>query len=69
MIPSLKRPLALEELKRWHADGWRAYVGRDPKPEDPILPYPDGSPWRPKSALLFRDDLEAGCDRAAERIT
>ncbi len=52
-------PLALAELTRWRAEGWRAHVGRDPKPDDPVFPSKSGTPFRPPSALLFRKDLVA----------
>ncbi len=52
-------PVAALVLAWWRADGWRAYVGRAPEDGDPILPSPDGGTWRPRSAELFRDDLEA----------
>jgi integrase len=50
--------LARDVLEFWGAEGWRRLVGRDPRPEDPILCDEKGQPWRPDSASLFRSDLE-----------
>ena len=50
---------ALAALDAWKAHGWRAYVGRDPTDDDPILPDRDGTPWRPANAgARFRRALE-----------
>ncbi len=48
----------MSALTEWLVDGWCAYVGRDPKPTDPLLPGPSGKPSRPKSAKRLRSDLE-----------
>ena len=52
-------PLLAEGLDAWKREGWRAYVGRAPKDDDPIFPNPDGKPWRPPSAELLQADLAA----------
>lgn len=52
-------PVAVAVLASWKAEGWRALVGRDPKPEDPVLPGPGGEGWRPDAAPDFRADLRA----------
>ena len=52
-------PLAATVLDAWKREGWRAFVGRAPEENDPIVPGPDGLPARPRSASLFREDLEA----------
>lgn len=54
-------------LRLWRAEGWAAVVGRDPKPDDPLLPKPPALPglaakvsrWRPDSARIIRKDLAA----------
>jgi hypothetical protein len=35
----------------------RSGVGRDPKPDDPLFPDPDGNPWREVEAETFRQEL------------
>ncbi len=51
-------PALAELLERWKAAGWARYWGREPKPEDLIVPAAGGGPrnnsysWR-----CFRDDL------------
>lgn len=52
-------PLAAKALQAWRESGWEAFVGRPPTDEDPVFPSPDGTPCRPRSAELFRADLEA----------
>lgn len=44
-------------LHAWLETGWAAYVGRQPTPEDVILPTPDGKPFREERADEFRDML------------
>lgn len=52
-------PAVLPELVAWRERGWRALVGRDPRPEDPVFANSAGVAWRPRSAHFFREDLEA----------
>ncbi len=49
---------AVAAIREWLTDGWPAYVGRQPGPEDYLFPRPDGQPSRPKSARELRGDLE-----------
>src|SRR5262249_52639441 len=55
-----KTPLhraAVAAIREWLTEGWPAYVGRKPGPEDYLFPRPDGKPCRPKSARELRADL------------
>lgn len=55
-----KTPLhraAVAAIREWLTEGWPAYVGRQPGPEDYLFPRPDGEPCRPKSARELREDL------------
>lgn len=50
---------AIEELKKWKEQGWKEFVGREPKPSDPVFPNPSGCFYNPSwIAVLFRDDLQ-----------
>ena len=51
-------PVAVRALRAWKAKGWAQFAGHKPKATDPIFPSPEGTPWRPRSAQLIRDDLE-----------
>jgi integrase len=44
-------------LAWWKESGWRAYVGREPQPEDPIFPTPNGEFATPRSSEFLRLDL------------
>ena len=48
---------AVAAIREWLTEGWPAYVGRQPGPEDYLFPRPDGQPCRPKSATELRADL------------
>ena len=54
---------AAEEALNWWEDvGWERYVGRPPRPSDPIFPGPSGDFSRPRAADHLRQDLRtAGC--------
>jgi integrase len=53
---------AAAALRWWRREGWAFYVGRPPKPTDPIFPGPSGNFSRPASAAQLRCDLvAAGC--------
>lgn len=41
-------------LDAWIASGWRAWVGREPSPADPLLPNQKGVPFREDRADEFR---------------
>jgi hypothetical protein len=51
-------PFAGRVLEAWHESGWREWIGRDPQPEDLILPRSDGEHFS-NSQLLdgFHADL------------
>jgi integrase len=69
-------PQLLPWLRVWRADGWRGLVGRDPKPEDPVLPKAPAvrgpaakvKPWRPDSARRIQRDLKTASARAPAGI-
>ncbi len=46
-------------LEAWFREGFRAWTGRNPKPEDYILPSTKGEEWRPDSARHLRRHLDA----------
>lgn len=50
-------PLTEAGLRWWIEVGWRQWVGRKPKPSDPLFPDFHGEYCRPKSALHLRTDL------------
>jgi integrase len=53
---------AAAALVWWRALGWSIYVGRPPRPTDPVFPSAAGKFSRPASARLLRGDLvTAGC--------
>jgi hypothetical protein len=51
---------AVAAIREWLIEGWPAYVGRQPGPDDYLFPRPDGKPCRPKSARELGEDLERG---------
>lgn len=51
-------PSAVKALRWWKATGWREYVGRDPTPEDPVFPSPNGDYSAARVPDLFRADLK-----------
>ena len=54
--------VALAFLTKWRAEGWEAWVGRKPKPDDAVFSSSRGDAWRPPAARLLREDLQtAGC--------
>ena len=63
-------PLAGRVLRRWHAEGWKAHVGRAPVEADFVFPNEKGEPRRLRrlrDAEVFRNDLEAaGCPNKYE---
>ncbi len=50
-------PVVLEALRHWKEHGWVQWVGREPRPDDFLLPNASGKSWRPKSAKRLREDL------------
>lgn len=50
-------PSAVNALRWWKAMGWREFVGRSPKPSDPVFPTPNGDYTLSRSADLLRVDL------------
>jgi integrase len=59
---------AAEALRWWYREGWADYVGRPPRPEDPVFPGREGGWSRPASAAQLRADLQAAGQSFA-RIT
>jgi integrase len=51
-------PSSVKALRWWRATGWREYVGRDSKPDDPVFPSPSGDYATSRAPDLFRADLE-----------
>lgn len=51
-------PSAIEALKWWREEGWKAWVGREPNDLDPIFSDQGGKHYRPNSARLLRIDLK-----------
>jgi integrase len=51
-------PAARDGIKEWIDFGWEEFVGRPPKPSDPVFPRDDGAHGRPRSAEKFRAALE-----------
>lgn len=50
-------------LRAWVEQGWRAHVGRDPKPDDFLFPDETGHAFREDSCAGFLADVkQAGCD-------
>jgi integrase len=57
-------------LDEWLSGGWRAYVGREPKPDDPVFPDAEGNPFREPRSTEFVEDLGlAGCPTEYNGIT
>lgn len=52
-------PLTVRALRAWRAKGWAEFAGHKPKSTDLVFPSPEGKPWRPRSAQLIREDLQA----------
>ena len=52
-------PLVASWLAWWKAAGWRAHVGRDPKPEDLIFANSDGEVWRPEGSKVLKSLLDS----------
>src|SRR5438105_2743498 len=51
---------AARVLKAWHDAGWKEWMGRDPKPEDFIVPRSDGKQYENWKLLHeFHADLDA----------
>lgn len=50
---------ARDGIKEWLDSGWEEFVGRPPKPSDPVFPRDDGAHGRPRSAEAFRTALES----------
>ncbi len=46
-------------LEWWRAVGWKARVGRNPGPDDYVFPSTSGELWRPNTAGMLQDALEA----------
>ncbi len=44
-------------IEAWIAEGWEEFVGRQPRPSDPLFPRDDGGFARPASADALRDAL------------
>jgi site-specific recombinase XerD len=51
--------LAVRALRAWKAKGWAEFAGHKPTATDSIFASPEGTPWRPQSARLIREDLKA----------
>lgn len=51
--------LVASTLRAWKAQGWTRWVGRKPKDTDLVLPSSSGRAWRPPSAAILRDHLDA----------
>jgi len=49
---------ALAALAEWQGGGWEAFVGKAPATSSPLFANDKGTWWRPRSARLFREDLE-----------
>jgi integrase len=67
LVPVHRALAALLDL--WRVEGFRAWTGRDPEPEDFLLPLPDGRPWRPDSARHVRKHLNAAGIAYPEGLT
>jgi integrase len=52
-------PSAAAALRWWKTEGWRELVGREPRPESPVFPSPNGEYATSRAADIFRADLEA----------
>lgn len=51
-------PFLASVLADWRAEGWRAFMGRDPQPDDLIVPNQDGAPRNTNRANRdFKRDL------------
>ncbi len=53
----------------WKAEGWGAYVGRQPEGSDFVFPNEAGAVWRPRAAELVRDLLAAAGLPTAFKLT
>jgi len=50
-------PTVVAVLKWWKHEAWRCYVSRDPRPDDPVFPSPNGDFTAGNYANNFRSDL------------
>lgn len=50
-------PLAVQALRWWKETGWQQWVGRPPRPEDPVFPDHDGRFYNGPHARMLREDL------------
>ncbi len=55
-------PFLWARLQPWLDSGWASFVGREPRPEDPLFPDAEGFPFREERSAPFVADLvTAGC--------
>jgi integrase len=50
-------PAACAGIREWLDNGWEEFVGRPPKPTEPLFPRDDGKYGRPRSAHELRTAL------------
>jgi integrase len=50
-------PKTIASLAWWKEVGWKIHTGRDPKPDDPVFPNPQGDYAGICNAVFFRQDL------------
>jgi len=62
-------PSLVPVLDAWLSEGWRRYVGREPKPDDFLFPDASGAPFRELSCEEFLADVgRAGCSTMKDGV-